>query len=66
MHASFEDRPGAQDTVFACLDDERFELQVDAWARELDEAGAADADILYLNHLTPMNEAAAREFADIP
>ncbi len=66
MHASFEDRPGAQDTVFACLDDERFELQVDAWARELDEAGAAGADVLYLNHLTPMNEAAAREFADIP
>ena len=24
------------------------------------------ADVLYLNHLTPMNEAAAREFADIP
>ncbi len=25
-----------------------------------------DADLLYLNHLTPMNEAAAREFADVP
>ena len=48
------------------LDDERFELQVDAWARELDEAGAADADVLYLNHLTPMNEAAAREFPGRP
>ena len=66
MHASFEDRPGAQDTVFAQLDDEVFELQVDAWARELDDAGAGDADILYLNHLTPMNEAAAREFPGVP
>jgi hypothetical protein len=66
MHASFEDRPGAQDTVFAALSDDVFELHVDAWTRELCEAGAADADVLYLNHLTPINEAAAREFAQIP
>ena len=66
MHASFEDRPGAQDTVFAQLDDEVFELHVEAWARELREAGVEDADVLYLNHLTPVNEAAAREFPDVP
>lgn len=66
MHASFEDRPGAQDTVFAQLDDYLFELHVEAWARELREAGAEDADVLYLNHLTPVNEAAAREFPDVP
>jgi glycosyltransferase involved in cell wall biosynthesis len=66
MHASFEDRPGAQDTVFACLDEELFELQVDAWARELDKAGAGDADVLYLNHLTPLNEVAAREYPGVP
>ncbi|MDQ3758817.1 MAG: glycosyltransferase family 4 protein [Actinomycetota bacterium] len=66
MHASFEDRPGAQDTVFVCLDDDLFELQVEAWARGLSKAGAAGADVLYLNHLTPMNEAAARELGDIP
>lgn len=66
MHASFEDRPGAQDTVFAQLEDEVFELHVEAWARELCEAGAEDADVLYLNHLTPMNEAAAREFPETP
>lgn len=65
MHASFEDRPGAQDTVFAQLGDEVFELHVEAWARELREAGAEDADVLYLNHLTPVNEAAAREFPDV-
>ena len=30
------------------------------------DAGAAEADILYLHHLTPLNEAAARAFPDLP
>ena len=33
IHGSYEDRPGAEDPVLACLDDEAFELQVEAWAR---------------------------------
>src|SRR3954468_1946128 len=40
---SFEDRPDAPDRVFAALDDRAFRRQVDAWARALDEAGAARA-----------------------
>ena len=52
--------------MLACLDDEAFELQVEAWTRELRRAGAADADLLYLHHLTPLNEAAARAFPEIP
>jgi glycosyltransferase involved in cell wall biosynthesis len=32
----------------------------------LEFAGAAEADLLYLHHLTPINEAAARAFADVP
>ena len=66
MHGSYEDRPGAQDPVLACLDDEAYERQVEAWARELERAGAADADLLYLHHLTPLNEAAARAFPELP
>jgi glycosyltransferase involved in cell wall biosynthesis len=66
MHGSYEDRPGAEDPVLACLDDEAFELQVEAWTRELGLAGAADADLLYLHHLTPLNEAAARAFPGVP
>jgi glycosyltransferase involved in cell wall biosynthesis len=66
IHGSYEDRRGAEDPVLAALDDDAFELQVDAWARELDLAGAAEADLLYLHHLTPLNEAAARAFPDIP
>jgi glycosyltransferase involved in cell wall biosynthesis len=66
FHPSFEDRQGAPDRVFAKLGDEEFELQVATWQRHLDEAGAADADVLHLNHLTPMNEAAERSFPDVP
>ncbi len=66
FHPSFEDRPGAADRVFADLDDAAFEHQVAAWTRELAAAGAAEADLLHLHHLTPMNEAAARAFPDVP
>jgi glycosyltransferase involved in cell wall biosynthesis len=66
MHGSYEDRPDAQDPVLASLDDAAYELQVEAWARALGRAGAAEADLLHLHHLTPLNEAAAREFAGVP
>jgi glycosyltransferase involved in cell wall biosynthesis len=66
MHGSYEDRPGAEDPVLASLDDDALELQVEAWARELRLAGAGQADLLYLHHLTPLNEAAARAFPQIP
>ena len=36
------------------------------WERQLAEAGAADADVLHLHHLTPINEAAERAFPDVP
>jgi glycosyltransferase involved in cell wall biosynthesis len=67
VHGSFEDRPGAADAVLASLDDEAFELQVEAWARALSAAAdPAAIDLLYLHHLTPLNEAAARVFPDHP
>ena len=66
IHPSFEDRPGAPDRVFAKLDDRDYELQVQAWARELQRAGAAEADVLHLHHLTPLNEAAARVAPHVP
>ncbi len=66
IHASYEDRPGAEDPVFASLDDEAFEVQVGAWERALAGAGAGQAEMLYLHHLTPINEAAARAYPDIP
>ncbi|HEX4733107.1 MAG TPA: glycosyltransferase family 4 protein [Thermoleophilaceae bacterium] len=66
MHPSFEDRPDADDRVFAKVDDETYEHLVRAWEAALREAGAADADLLHLNHLTPMHEAAIRSFPDVP
>jgi glycosyltransferase involved in cell wall biosynthesis len=66
IHGSYEDRRDAEDPVLAGLDDEAFELQVEAWERELGLAGAAAADLLYLHHLTPVNEAAARAFPEVP
>jgi glycosyltransferase involved in cell wall biosynthesis len=66
LHPSFEDRTGADDRVFTMLDDDEYELQVAAWARELERAGARDADVLHLHHLTPLNEAAARIAPDVP
>ena len=66
MHPSYEDRPGAVDQVFASVDDDAFEGHVRAWARALDEAGAAEADVLHLHHLTPLHEAAARIAPDVP
>jgi glycosyltransferase involved in cell wall biosynthesis len=66
MHPSFEDRPDAADRILAALDDATFEHQVDAWARALAGAGAPDADVLHLHHLTPINAAAARVAPDVP
>ena len=66
FHPSYEDREGAADQVFARLDDAAFERQVHAWARALADAGAGEADVLHLHHLTPLNEAAARVAPDVP
>src|SRR5947209_12321727 len=66
MHPSYEDRAGAPDRVFAMLDDDEYELQVAAWSRELERAGARDVDVLHLHHLTPLNEAAARTAPQVP
>jgi glycosyltransferase involved in cell wall biosynthesis len=66
MHPSFEDRDDAPDRVFAKVDDAGYERLVDAWADLLEEAGAPAADVLHLNHITPLHAAAARVAPDVP
>ncbi|MEO6496231.1 MAG: glycosyltransferase family 4 protein [Solirubrobacteraceae bacterium] len=66
LHPSFEDRDDAGDGIFAALGDDEFERHVTAWAGHLEVAGAAEADVLHLHHLTPMNEAAHRVAPDVP
>jgi glycosyltransferase involved in cell wall biosynthesis len=63
---SFEDRPGAPDRVYAQVGDADYERLVSVWARQLGQAGAAEADVLHLHHLTPIQEAAERAFPDVP
>jgi len=48
------------------VDDAAYERLVAVWERELRHAGAAEADVLHLHHLTPINEAATRAFPDKP
>ena len=66
MHPSYEDRSEAPDPVFARVDDSGYERLVAAWARELEAAGAGNADVLHLHHLTPLNAAASRIAPEIP
>lgn len=66
MHGSYEDRPGAVDPVLAKLDGGELELQVRAWGDALELAAAGGVDLLYLHHLTPLNEAAARVLPQVP
>ncbi len=66
MHPSFENRPGAPDRWMATLTDVELEHQVEAWSKALIEAGAPDADVLHLNHLTPINAAAERVARGVP
>lgn len=66
IHGSYEDRPGAVDPVLARLDDAEFELQVEAWGAALTAAAEPGVDVLYLHHLTPLNEAAARALPGVP
>jgi glycosyltransferase involved in cell wall biosynthesis len=60
---SYEDAPGR---IFASLDDAEAEEQVAACSRALQSSGAADADVLHLHHLTPLNEAAGRAAPGVP
>jgi glycosyltransferase involved in cell wall biosynthesis len=66
FHPSYEERDDAPDRIMCSLDDDTFEHHVRAWARALEDAGAAGADVLHLHHLTPINEAAARVAPDVP
>src|SRR5829696_7032176 len=66
LHPSYEDRPGAQDRVYASLDDGTFERHVHAWARALASEGAGEMDVLHLHHLTPLNAAAERVAPGVP
>jgi glycosyltransferase involved in cell wall biosynthesis len=66
MHPSYEDHPGTPDRCFALIDDAEYQTHVAAWEYALRQADAATFDVLLLNHLTPLNEAAARVVPGTP
>lgn len=66
MHPSYEDREGAVDPCFATVDAAGYEAHVAAWATAFERAGASEADVLHLHHLTPLNEAAHRVAPSVP
>jgi glycosyltransferase involved in cell wall biosynthesis len=66
MHPSYEDRPGAADRCFARVDDIAYRSHVAAWKHALLAADADAFDVLLLNHLTPLNEAAAQVAPEVP
>lgn len=63
---SYEDRPGAPDRVMARVGERDYERLVSCWERQLARAGATEADVLHLHHLSPINEAAERLCPDVP
>ncbi len=66
IHGSYEDRPGAPDAVLASLEDAEYGLQVEAWSAALRGLDSPAPELLYLHHLTPLNEAAALVFPEQP
>jgi glycosyltransferase involved in cell wall biosynthesis len=66
MQPSYEDRPGAPDRCFALVDDAEYRTHVAAWEVALQDAEVSSFDVLLLNHLTPLNEAARRVAPEIP
>jgi glycosyltransferase involved in cell wall biosynthesis len=63
---SYEDRAAGPDRVFAVVEDAAYERLVAAWAEALARAGAGQADLFHLHHLTPAHEAARRAFPALP
>jgi glycosyltransferase involved in cell wall biosynthesis len=66
MHPSYEDREGVPDVVFASVAPELAEHLAAVWEAPMRAAGAADADVLHLHHLTPQLDAACRYWPDVP
>ena len=67
MHPSYEARAGVPDRVFSTVSPLQSRGMVSAWSRLLSRStGLADAQLLHLHHLTPLHEAAAAVFPDVP
>jgi D-inositol-3-phosphate glycosyltransferase len=66
MHPSYEDREGAPDVVLASVEPGLADHLAAVWEGPLGAAGAGDAEVLHLHHLTPQHDAAARHWPQVP
>jgi glycosyltransferase involved in cell wall biosynthesis len=66
LHASYENKPGAPDRVFAAVSPELAVRQVDSWRRVLIGLGPFDPVVLHLHHLTPLHDAAESVWPEVP
>lgn len=66
MHPSYEDRADAPDVVFAAVPDDAADHLAAVWEEPFAAAGARDADLFHLHHLTPQYDAVARRWPSTP
>ena len=66
MHPSYEHRDGAPDVVFAAVPDDLADHLAEVWEAPFAAAGAADAGVFHLHHLTPQHDAVARRWPATP
>lgn len=66
MHPSYEDRRDAPDVVLSSVPPQQAGHLTEVWEAPFAEAGAADADVLHLHHLTPQHDAVARRWPHLP
>ena len=66
MHPSFEDREGAPDVLLAAVDPSLVEHLAAVWAAPFEAAGADEATVFHLHHLTPQHDAVARRWPEVP
>src|SRR5262249_50106744 len=57
---SYEHKPDAPDVLMLSVDDASYERTVAHWMEAFERAKVAEAQIIHLNHVSPMNEAILR------
>jgi D-inositol-3-phosphate glycosyltransferase len=66
LHASYEDKTGAPDRIFAAVSPELAVRQAESWCRLLLGLGPFEPVVLHIHHLTPLHDAAERAWPDVP
>ena len=66
MHPSFEDRADAPDVVLSAVPPALADHLGAVWEAPFRAAGADDADVFHLHHLTPQHDAARRSWPAVP